>query len=86
MPTFDVEEIEIGTHEFVDSCDTKEVEDLIKYLIKLNMVTPRRFHLNKPSISEILFDSHLNKLYGKSTMMSSEDEETIIAIAKKYDF
>jgi len=74
-------DVDIEVDEFLDECDDKEIEEVIRWL-KLSGYT-----LPTPE-SQNIFDDEWNntleKLVGIRLRMSEEDIETIRAIAKKY--
>jgi hypothetical protein len=78
MPEFFVEEdpINITPDEFVDSCNRKEIKELI------NLVYEKQ--ISKVCASEKIFIDHLKVLMDKWNSLSKEEEETIIKIANRF--
>ena len=87
MPTFYAEDIDIDPEEFLSSCNTSEKEELIKALIEdgyLKKDCREGFEDQKYSVSEAFYQEALNKLHGKWNMLTKEEEETILNIAKRF--
>jgi len=77
MPEFFVEDpIKITPDEFVDSCNRKEIKELIKVVYDKQ--------ISRVCASEKIFIDHLKVLMDKWNSLSKEEEETIIKIAKKF--
>jgi hypothetical protein len=88
MPNFYVEDVDIDIDEFVSKCSNSEIEDLIDSLIDSGYL-PRsarnNFSLKEPiSISESFYEDALDKLHGKWNMLSQEEEQLILNIAKRF--
>jgi len=92
MPRFyEYEEVEvhvdIDVDDFLDKCNTSEKEELIKALIEdgyLKKDCREGFEDQKYSVSEAFYQEALNKLHGKWNMLTKEEEETILNIAKRF--
>lgn len=67
-------ELEIEVEDFLTECSSKDIDRLRKILIAGKKLSP----------SEVLFEEYLSILHGKWNMLSKEEEETIINIAKKF--
>ena len=83
MPGFEVEEIYIEPCEYVDSCNTREINQLIDCLEEDGLVM--RTSENTNAISDSQWARMLEHLSGLNMQMSVDDEATIKAIIKKYD-
>ena len=79
--------LDIDVDEFLDACDTPEKEELIKALIEdgyLKKDCRETFEDSKYSVSEAFYQDALKKLHGKWNMLTKEEEETILNIAKRF--
>jgi hypothetical protein len=83
MPTFSSD---IDAEEFVTSCTSREIKELLRYLIKEDYIKADSIldYGTSFSIPEQDFENALNKLHGKYTTLSTEEEEIIKAIAKRF--
>lgn len=76
-------DVDIEVDEFVDSCDSREIKELINYL-------QEQGHLNESilskgvSVLEQEWNSVLNKLSKSRLLLSIEEEEIIKKIANKF--
>jgi hypothetical protein len=92
MPRFyEYEEVEvhvdIDVDDFLDRCDSSEKEELIKALIEdgyLKKDCRETFQDYGYSVGEALYQEALKKLHGKWNMLTKEEEETILNIAKRF--
>jgi hypothetical protein len=86
MPTFDIDAFDIDAEEFVTSCSSREIKELIQYLIKEDYIKPNSIldYDTSFSIPEQDFEDALNKLHGKYRTLSTEEEEIIKTIAKRF--
>lgn len=86
MPTFPLDEFDIDAEEFVTSCTSSEIKELLRYLIKEDYIKPDSIldYGTFFSIPEQEFEDALNKLHGKYATLSKEEEEIIKAIAKRF--
>lgn len=90
MPRFyEYEEVEvhvdIDVDDFLDRCDSSEKEELIKALIEdgyLKKDCRETFESYSPS--EAFYQEAIKKLNGKWNMLTKEEEETILNIAKRF--
>jgi hypothetical protein len=80
MPTFDSEEIYITPEDFVDSCSSSEIQELIDYLTEQGHGKQK----DQMCIPETELEEALDKLHGKYRNLSSEEEEIIKKIANRF--
>lgn len=89
MPYFDfsVEE-QIDVDEFVSSCSSSEIKELIKVLVDDGHLPPS---VNQTApigrgvgVAESMYEEALDKLHGNWNMLSSDEEELIIKISKRF--
>jgi len=86
MPTFEqstIVEMDLTPEEFYDECTKEEVEELVE-LIKEDF--PEMFSLqpNNLHAAESEFELMINALHGKWNMLTTEEEESIRNVAKKF--
>lgn len=85
MPTFYVDEMDIEVDEYLNACDSEDIDDIVSYLVDQGYIkSDRVISTENMSINEMLFEDSLNKLHGKYTSLSKEDEEKIHKIASKF--
>lgn len=85
MPYINVD-IDIDIDEFLQSCSRWEIKDVIRYLKSNNFISEDNqdvFNLKPLSPTEQEFETALRKLHNRWNMLSHEDEEKILTIAKK---
>ncbi len=91
MPSFYVDDIDIEAYEYVDNCSKAEIRDLINELIDRDYL-PQSVKVmisqqdnKKPGFhpSESIYESALDKLHGKYSNLTREEEETILKIASR---
>ena len=79
-------DVDVEVNDFLDACDSSEIEEIIEYLIETG-------HINKSavndyntdqSVTEIEFEDALKKLQGNWNRLSSDDEATILKIANQF--
>lgn len=89
MPSFYVDDINIEPYEYVQSCSKSERKELIIELVDGGHLPPsvkswvegekkKGFHA-----SEQIFETALDKLHGKYSVLTQEEEEIILKIANR---
>ena len=85
MPTFYAEDIDIDPDEFVSSCSSREIEELIDVLVedgyipKINDVAP-----NDKNLLDEEWDEVISKIAGLGRLrLTNEEEEIIRKIANR---
>lgn len=84
MPEFYVEEISIDPDQFVDSCNKREIKELIDYLVEEDLVVRKGVKAAARGNDEQIFEEALLKLSGKWNMLSTAESEFISNIAKRF--
>jgi len=90
MPDFSVDDIEIEPYEYVNSCGSQDIEELIKELVDGGYLPTSVLKLNKTGkdsklgVLESDFIEKLNKLSNLYYSLSKEDEEILESVFKKY--
>jgi hypothetical protein len=88
MPYFTPDDIDIDVDEFLSSCDSSEIEQVVDYLIEDGRITPERkfsqLRERGMSVGESFYVEAIEKLSDKYHMLSKEEEELIIKLAKRF--
>ena len=88
MPSFspDVDDIDIDVDEFVDSCSSREITQLIDYLEQEHYIkADSRLNAEKQmSVGETFYVEAIEKLLDKYHMLTREEEELIIKLSKRF--
>jgi hypothetical protein len=85
MPRFYAEDMDIDVDEFLESCSSSEIDEVIDYLIDMGHIKPsQREDYEVLSLPEREFEDTLNKLHGKYRSLTKAEEEIIAAIAKRF--
>jgi hypothetical protein len=84
MPNVDIE-----VDEFLWSCDSRDIQELIQALIEDGHLKNHEEDKNDKndyahSAPEAIFEEALSKLRGKWNMLSSEEEQMIIKISTRF--
>lgn len=92
MPTFYIDDLDIEPHEYVSECSYSEIKELITELVDAghlpetvkSMIT-KKDKKEKPGFhpAEAIYESALNRLHGKYSNLTQEEEETIIKISNR---
>ena len=88
MPRFDVnEDIEVDVDEFLDACDSGDIEELIEALIERGELETKDFvNSSRMSASEQIFEEHLSSISGRWNQLTQEEEETILKIGARFRY
>ena len=85
MPTFYAEDIDIDVDEFISSCDSSEIKELINCLVEGGYLNPDRTISDRGmSVGESFYVEAIEKLANKYHMLTREEEELIIKISKRF--
>jgi hypothetical protein len=90
MPEFFYEGYtDVLVHEFLSNCDSSDITDIIDTLItdghiKSNQRLSKASGSNGLSAPEQIFEDALDKIHGKWNMLSKDEEEMIMALAKRF--
>ncbi len=90
MPTFPINDIEIGPSEFINSCNSNEINQIIDHLtligyIKEDQITSMTYGVKRPNIMDEEFWDNLEYLKRCRDLLSVEDEQYIKNLAKRYE-
>jgi len=84
MPTFYIDEMDIDPDDFVNACNKREIEELIKALIEDGHINdPYVKRKNNVSMNEESFNECLDKISTNYLQLTQEEEEVIRNIAKR---
>jgi len=84
MPIFYSDEIDLEPDEYLNACNSREIEELIKALIEDGHIKkPHTKRTDKVSINEEKFNESLNKIAANYVVLTVEEEEFINNIAKR---
>lgn len=86
MPSFypECEDLDIDPDEYLDSCSVSEKKELVELLIEDGYISKEYKIDDDKSVCPDDFDEALKKLYGKSYMLTTEEEQLILKIAKRF--
>ena len=78
MPTYYPESIDIDIEEFVDDCDSSDIEELVAYL------KSEGHDINGPiGVQDSEWNNEIHKLMDATWKLTTEDEKTIREICAK---
>lgn len=88
MPRFDVnEDIEIDIDDFLDACNSGDIEELKEALIERGDLEMKDFtDSSRMSASEQIFEEHLSSISGRWYQLTQEEEETILKIGARFRY
>jgi hypothetical protein len=80
MPTFYTEDIDIDPDEFVSSCNSREIEELIYALVEDGHIIKPGNHIpeNDKNLMDEEWDNVIGKLGGRGRLRLTNEEEEII--------
>jgi hypothetical protein len=83
MPTYYPESIDIDIEEFVDDCDSSDIEELVAYL-KSEGYDIDEHDIDGPiDVQESEWNNEIHKLMDATWKLTTEDEKTIREICAK---
>lgn len=88
MPYFTPDDLDIDVDDFLSSCSSREIEQVIDYLIEDGRITPeRKFSQLRErglSVGESFYVEAIENLAHKYHMLTKEEEELIIKLSKRF--
>jgi hypothetical protein len=86
MPDFNYDGyVDINVDEFLSACDNRDKEELVTALVDDGYIKPSDLiREDKMTVPEQIFEEALSKLHGKWNMLSKDEEEMIMALAKRF--
>lgn len=88
MPSLNVDisdYVDIDVDEFLDRCDSSEIEEVIEYLQENNhLIGNQRVLDGQRNLFDIEWEETLSKLASARTRLTNEEEEIIKNIAKRF--
>lgn len=82
MPEFE-NYIDVDPYEFIRSCSSREIDDLIEALKGEGLIDGKLDNRNK-SVLDLEWDSMCERIKSNRLRMSNEDEDTLKTIADKF--
>lgn len=90
MPHFTIDDVDISPSEFVQSCNSKEINELIEILSEGGHLQPeqltnsKNYGVRRPSVNDEQFWSSLEHLKRCRDLLSIHEENYINNMASKY--
>jgi len=87
MPDFFYEGYtDVSINDFLSNCDSRDITDIIDTLIAEGHIKPsqRDNYSERLTVPEQIFEEALDKIHGKWNLLSKEEEEAIMALAKRF--
>ena len=88
MPYFTPDDLDIDVDDFLSSCSSSEIEQVVDYLIEDGRITPeRKFSQLRErglSVGESFYVEAIENLADKYHMLTKEEEELIIKLSKRF--
>lgn len=83
MPTFRPDDIDIDADEYLTSCYSSEIQEVIDWLVKNEWIEkPTKSHEAR-GYDEVEYQKALSTLSGKWNMLSPEESNFIVSLAKR---
>ena len=84
MPEFE-SYIDVDPFDFVSSCSSGEIKELIECLVEDGHLTSSALHkpIGDKNLLDIEWESHVSKLFENRLRLSKEEEEIIVQIASR---
>lgn len=84
MPEFE-SYVDVDPSDFVDACSKREIKELIDILTEDGHIKPTYYNVpeKQKNIMELEWGIALDKLSNSRLMLTREEEETILKIAKR---
>lgn len=76
-------DVDINVGEYLDECDSTEINEIINYLVKEKLIT-KQPPIGDVSVPEEMFEEALNKIHGKWNRLTAEEEQMIYRISNKF--
>lgn len=93
MPNFEIDNLKIEPHKFVDSCSRRERQELIDYLVDNSYIIEDQRDIKKsnngvrnPNVNDLRFQESLLVLSKSRHLLSLDDEETINKLSEKFKY
>lgn len=88
MPSFEYDgNIDIDVDDFLDDCDNSEIAEVIEYLIDNNFISKKDISIaneEKKSINDLILDEAITKIMDNKIQLTSEEEQLIINLSKRF--
>lgn len=77
-------DIKVSVDDFLESCSYDDIQDVIEYLRNEGHIKDPRPKSTYGGVSERAYEDSLNALHGNWNMLSSEEEQSILSIARRF--
>jgi hypothetical protein len=84
MPTFYADDLDIDVDDFLSSCSTKEIKEIINLLQEDGQLDYGFNITGRESINERMFLESLYKIKDNWISLSKEEEDIILNISKRF--
>lgn len=85
MPSFRTDaEVEVDILEFMDACSSREIKEVIEFLIENDHIDSISGVNNKQSLNELGFNDNLRYLSQNYHSLTLEEEEVIRKMVKRF--
>lgn len=74
---------DIDVDDFLDECNSREINNVIKWLVDNNKIEPPMIPRESYGIRSRSFDESVYKIYGNGHLFTVEEEDFIIKLANK---
>ena len=87
MPRFTPDDVDLSPYEFLDVCTQKEITQVMEWLYETGQI--RKVQIKSSSgrhmsISEEIFNEHIEAIIENYYSLTKEDDDTILKIGKKF--
>jgi hypothetical protein len=83
MPYFTIDDLDIDVDDFLDSCDSQDIEKLIEYLIYLGHINKEQTD-DEQSIAEGEFNEMITKIADNRLRLTAEEDALLKKIADRF--
>ena len=85
MPTFYPDSVEINIDDFLEACDSREIEEVVQHLKEVGYLKKVGYEIDgEQSIHEQIFSDCLIKISNNYLSLTSEEEAMLFAIAQRF--
>jgi hypothetical protein len=83
MPYFTVDDLDIDVDDFLDSCDSRDIEKLIEYLIYCGHINKEQTD-DEQSLYEWEFNEMITKIADNRLRLTAEEDALLKKIADRF--
>lgn len=85
MPDFQADEFYVSPSEFVDSCNSKEIKQLIECLMEDGHIDQNK-GIQNPNVHDVIFEESINQIKKSRDLLTLEEEDYINNISKRIKY